>query len=756
MIIGVASACATAGSDDSSGPDAGADTLEDSECISTVEFFRTEIWNPIVSKTCIGCHNHTGLASASRLVLTGSSSPGYIEINLAIFEALAGIEHEGEPWLAAKPAGSVAHGGGEQFSRDSEAYQAFVDLVAMLQDPPECESEPSNSAYFDGLVLLDEARTLRKAAIVMLGRLPTAEEQASVSARAGESNALDEVLDGMMKEDAFYEFVQEAYNDSLLTDRYLERSSALDLLDADDYPDRYWYRSIADNAERRRMRDLSNDAVAREALTLIAYVIRNGLPFTEILTAEYAVLNPFAARSYGITGDFDDENDPNELKPVQLPGIPHAGILTSAMVLNRFPTTPTNRNRHRAKMIFEKFLASDIMALGSRPRDPSASQGPNPTLDDTDCTVCHASIDSVAGLLQNWNERGQYRPPEDGWYADMFHPGFGPAGLPVGESANAARFLGQQIAADPRFAVATVHMMFQALIGREPLREPGDLSDPGYTDDLVAFEAENAFLGNVADRLIASGYNFKVVVKELVSSPYFRAIDIASELSEERTRQLLPLGTPRLLSPEALDRKIRATTGYPWRYRVNQPNYLMSFEQYRILYGGIDSDSVTTRITEPGGIMMGVAARMANDLSCINTPRDFLAPADERSLFPLVELTSVPEDPAGVPFSDSAAAIRANIRYLYERLLGVKLDASDPELERAYDLFVEVWRDGIRGLADGDYEEILPRDCRAVRDFWTNQALPFAQRIQRDPNYVLRSWMAVLSYMLSDYRFLYE
>ena len=32
--------------------------------------------------------------------------------------------------------------------------------------------------------------------------------------------------------------------------------------------------------------------------------------------------------------------------------------------LNRFPTTPTNRNRHRARIAYDLFLATDILKLG--------------------------------------------------------------------------------------------------------------------------------------------------------------------------------------------------------------------------------------------------------------------------------------------------------------------------------------------------------------------------------------------------------
>lgn len=722
-------------------------------CLEVEEFFQAAIWAPVVSQTCIGCHHINGLAARSRLVLEISSSPGYRENNLARFASLSEMDYQGEPWLIAKPLGLVEHGGGAQFQRDSDVHRAFVDFVAMLREPVPCSTPTTTDEYFHGVRLLDEVQTLRKATIAMLGRMPTDAEKTSVLARG--ADGLDDALTGIMDEDGFYDFVKETYNDLILTDRYIAGSSAVDLLDNNDYPDRYWFLSIENDAERRLMQQQANTAVAREPLELIAHVIANDLPFAEVLTADYTVTNAFGARSYGVSSEFDDAADPEAFAPVRLPGVPHAGLLTSTMWLNRFPTTDTNRNRHRAATIFDLFLATDVTSLGARPIDPSDLEGFNPTRSDPQCTVCHATIDSIAGLMQNWDARGRYRPPAEGWHPSMFPPGFGASLLAHGERLTAASWLGQQIANDPRFAIATIHTMFQALVGQAPLREPDDSSRPGYDDELIAFEAQAAFFAEVAQAFVESGHDFKTVVRELVASEYFRAVDFASELDDQRARQLHNVAIPRFLTPERLNRKLQAVTGYPWRYRAGHQDHL-SVQQYGLFYGGIDSDTVTTRILEPGGIMMSVADLMANDVACLNTMRDFAKPAPERKLFPLVELGHIPQDDDGRPFDLSVSAIRQNIRYLHEHLFGAVPGDDDPDVELTYQLFVEVWRDGVRGLAAGEFTALLPYECQAVREFWTEVPLPPEQRHTQDIAYTGRAWMAVLSHMLSDHRFLYE
>ena len=117
-------------------------------------------------------------------------------------------------------------------------------------------------------------------------------------------------------------------------------------------------------------------AIAREPLELIAHVIRNERPFTEILTANYAMLNGYAALSMVGLPDvpMGIGEDPDNYCEVQVPGVPHAGILTSPMFLNRFPTSDTNINRRRSRMAYWFFLDIDINQFGSRPVDASSTR----------------------------------------------------------------------------------------------------------------------------------------------------------------------------------------------------------------------------------------------------------------------------------------------------------------------------------------------------------------------------------------------
>ena len=53
----------------------------------------------------------------------------------------------------------------------------------------------------------------------------------------------------------------------------------------------------------------------RAPLELIAHVVENDLPYTEILTADYIMANPMAAGAYGAPTRFDDPEDVHEFRP---------------------------------------------------------------------------------------------------------------------------------------------------------------------------------------------------------------------------------------------------------------------------------------------------------------------------------------------------------------------------------------------------------------------------------------------------------
>ena len=690
-------------------------------CVPQDRFFMREVWAPAVKTSCMGCHNPQGAARESNFLLYGEGWGNYIELNMGILSEFAATKRDGESVLLLKPLGRVSHGGGAVIQEGDDTYNRLKAFIDRVESPVECAAANDEDFYQD-VLFLDSEQTLRKATLSLAGRLPTDAELAG---------DMDTVLDSVMSEPEFEARLMEVFNDLLLTDQYLPGDTAIDLLDEDVFPNARYYENIGDDQARNDERDRANDAIAREPIMLMMHIIKNNRPWTEILEADYTVVNPFSARVYGIDAEvtFNDPNDPNEWVEARIPGQPHAGVLTTPTYLNRYPTTDTNRNRHRSAIFYKYFLATDVLKLAERPIDPTQSDlSQNPTLFDADCTVCHHAVDPIAGAFQNWDERGRYMPRETGWYTDMLPPGMENKTIPSDQWGESLQWLASQSVSDSRFALSAIEHAYRMLTGQDPLTLPTDATRADYDAAFRAYEVQHEYFKQLSDKFVESNYDFKTLIKEVVKSPYYRAWN-ARSVSPKRQSELAELGTARLLTPEMLHRKIIATTGTEWR--VNDRPVLMSTNEFKLLYGGIDSISITTRMKALNPLAASIARRMSNEVSCLATAQDFSRPQEERFMFPNVTLDDTP--------NSNEAAIRENIKHLHWQLLGEKLEDGDPELERAYTLFRDVWQDG----QNNDYGTGLPGMCQG-------------DNVGDDPNYTVRSWMAVVSYMLSSYKFLHE
>lgn len=144
-----------------------------------------------------------------------------------------------------------------------------------------------------------------------------------------------------------------------------------------------------------------------------------------------------------------------------------------------------------------------------------------------------------------------------------------------------------------------------------------------------------------------------------------------------------------------------------------------------MLYGGIDSDDVIFRTTEPTALMNGIQERVANQVSCQRVAQDLY---NGGTLFPVADENDIPDGGTGDD------AIRQNIQFLHRHLLGEDLALTDPELAQTYQLFLDVRSEG---------ETAIPSQCRGGGS-------------SSDNNGTVLPWMAVVTYLLADYRFVYE
>ena len=657
---------------------------------------------------------------------------------------------------------------GQPAACDSNCTALLADYILLAFNGDNRQISNQTTGFIQ---LLDNGSALRRTSEQLLSRLPTLAEFQMVA--SGGSSGLALAIDGMMEQEGFYRRLPEIFNDYLLTDKYHSRNgseAAISLLASEDFPNRRWFDPDKNNraANYETLKRNTNNGIAREPLAFINHVVRNNRPFTEILTANYMMVNPFSARSYGVAGiQFRDADDPEEFQPAVLMGIPHAGILTSPMFLNRYPTTATNRNRGRARVVFDLFLDTDILAIeGVRPGNSVDITTPVPTINNSECSKCHSVLDPVASIFQNWNQKGQYRPSrlqKNGWYADMESRGFNGEIMPLTNNIDSSeRWLAHKIAADPKFPRAVTRIVVKGLTGKEPLKATAGASQ----EQLDAYVAERTLLNDIQSAFVKDNYNLKTLVRGILMSPYWRARDLADQSKASAHEST---GSSYLLSPEQLDRKILSLLGFEWRrtldnyYKDKVSDYTSKLNStYHKIYGGIDSDSVTTRLRTPNGLMGTMQLRMANELACYAVPHDFWLPTGERRLFLFVDHTMSPINASGQLDAAVMLRVRDNLQYLHKYLLGEEVGLQSAELQATEQLFMTVLNRGRQLLRENaaDWSAVrLHGDCDRTRDLEGKELYEkngADRRLMEDRQYVIRAWMAVVAYLLADYKFFYS
>ena len=742
------------------------------QCAFAVDsHFEDVVWAKVVARKCLTCHQKGGDGDESAFVLidpsktAGSARDEAMRYNRAAVTQIATVREKTQSRLLLKAVGELDHGGSDVLARDSSGYRVLADFVARLDSADSRESAAGERtskgpAFLDGVVMLDDRRLLRRVTLSLAGRLPTEAESVEIAKRG--LSALPMILDGVMKEDAFYERLREGFNDVFLL-LGVDGNADQTVLSYEHFEKtRHWYQTydlsrIKDKDERQRaewkIADEYRKAILGEPMKLIEHVVRNDKPFTEIVTADYIMVSPYSARGYGVfdkvKSQFKNADNPFEYVPVKLAALtgrsrsedqesktgfyPHAGILSTFQYLTRYPTTETNRNRLRARMYYQHFLGVDVLELAARVSDAAAAAAKYevPTMQAPECVVCHKTLDQVAGLFQDyWKfaDQGVYGKRKGGWFTDMFAAGFEGEALPDAERWRAFQWLGERTAKDPRFAVAMVEHMYYVLTGRKVLSPPKGFDDPLFPARRRAHAEQRRRIEAIAARFAQSGFNLKSVFKDWIASDFYRADGLAAALAEPcRLAELDDAGLVRLLSPEQLERKIAAVFGTKWGRLT---------DQLAVLYGAIDSKEVTDRATDPSGAMGAIQRMLSNDVACTHVGADFARPAARRILFPGIE-------PDVVPGASAAGddRIRKAIARLHERILGRDDAVGSDEVRRTFVLFNAI-------VQDAKTQKGLDK-----RENWHCRQ---NGNIADDPHYTVRAWRGVVTYLLRRPEFLYE
>ena len=214
-------------------------------------------------------------------------------------------------------------------------------------------------------------------------------------------------------------------------------------------------------------------------------------------------------------------------------------------------------------------------------------------------------------------------------------------------------------------------------------------------------------------------------------SEFYRADGLATAVANPARRaELDDLGLVRMLAPEQVERNVTAIFGKGWGRLKHGDGGL------DMLYGGIDSKEVTERAADPSGAMGAIQRILANDVACKQTALDFSRAPSDRRLFPRIEPDVVPGS------AEADAQIRRAIVHLHQRILG-RFDAPEStEVERTFQLFA--------GIVS---------DANAKKNFEKQENYSCRQNLEHpvpDPNYTVRAWRAVVTYLMRRQEFLYE
>ncbi len=598
------------------------------------DFFTGQVMGLVLGPVCANCHVPGGVAQATTFRVT-ADDPLATQTSTALHIDVA---NPGVSRLLQKPLGLVAHGGGQQLSPDSERHRILAEWVDRVATDRHCDADP-------GLVTvpLAPAELLVRASMDLRGRRPSLADLDTVEA---DRDAYPAIVDGYLRSAEFLERVKDVYDDALLVRR-------------------------EDFREEDRAQTW---AIYAEALELIAYVVANDRPFTEIGTADYTVANEtFQQNPARMPYPMEPVTGP-AWQPVRyLDGRPHAGLLSTSAFYEVWDTNSTNKNRRRANrwsIVFHCYDFLDTPVDVTRDVDNSDDEA---VLDAVttrpDCVACHATLDPLASFLfaldhadglESDDGAGFYRTDHlEEWRTANRRP---PA--VYGVPGTDLRDLGRLLTGHDRFAACQTRRAFELLFLRAPQTT-----------------AELAQAGEIAARWrTEDGYDFRALVRRWTLSDVYRSRPVTDGAAWVRRT-----------SPERLETLIEDLTGFVWTRDTEDPaiglipRLTSEDEGFKVILGGINGVSVTRRSYSLNASVSVVHRKVAALAAAHLVENDLAVADDERRLLAGVRGD---EDPAV-----DEPALRTHIARIARRLYGERWTADSPRVDVWFTLYELLYGD---------------------------------------------------------------
>lgn len=515
-------------------------------------------------------------------------------------------------------------------------------------------------------VYLTATEHLTRVSMALRGIRPSESELLAVEA---DPAALEGIVDDYLEDPRFGAIVRDMHNDALL----LKADFPL-------YPVGFIPRGPLAGADYY----LLNRSVTEASLRLVEHVVTSDLPYSEIVTADYALADANVAGVWGL--DYSGDGESWELTewPDDRGG---AGVLSDPWLYQRYGSTVSNANRGRANAISRALLCYDFLSRDIEVdssvdlADPDAVA--NAVVENEACASCHQSLDPLAGFLKDWFP--VYVPsdedlPFDPFVEDIFvdigatvrDPGY------FGQADEGMDALGRFVAEDPRFSLCAAQRFY------------------AYLHQIELEDVPLPTASALQNELVETGLSAKALVKAIVLDDDFR-ISHWEELSER------DLNGVKKARPVQLSMLFDDLTGFSWETELDltelvlelapdlivpppgeQPRYTAridllddSFFGYGVLAGGIDSQFVTRPAHTYGATASLVLRNLAREASDAVVDAD-LANPDQGSRHLLTLVTDADTD---------EAAIREQLAALHLRIFAHFVMPDGPEVDESYALF---------------------------------------------------------------------
>ncbi len=509
-----------------------------------------------------------------------------------------------------------------------------------------------------GLAYLAPPQRLTRISMAVRGIRPSRDELAAV---ADNPSSLETIVDGYLSDPRFGVIMRDLHNEALLSrvDYFIPPAGFLP-------------KGVLAGADVYEL----NRSIMDAPLRLIEHVILEDKPYTEIVTANYTMVNTHTAGVWGLA--HSGEPNPEIWEPSQwIDDRGNAGILTDGWLFTRHDSTIANANRGRANamsraLLCEDFLARDIDI------DPQAVNlaDPNEVADavktDAACVSCHQSLDPLASFFSGYFPQvlpSAVTYPHDNYSAglfsliygvDMRDPGY------FGFAGESLVDLGALIASDPRFSLCTARR-FYSYFHQIPLEQ-------------VSHETASKLQRDFID----SGFSARELVRSIVLDDAFHVshVDLEALGDQEPSEDALAARGFKKIRPVQLKLLLHNTVGFSWKADISQFQLgtidLLddSFVGFQVLGGGIDGYYVTRpahTYNATASLLLRTAAR---DAAGYAVEHDFTSDPGARKLLTI-----------GDPNDTSEARVREQIVDLYVRLLGQQVAGDSLDVDQTYELF---------------------------------------------------------------------